>query len=104
MSLEIPKFHFDLNLREVPDSAEEFHQFVKKCRTELAHISEEDRKSTLAKLGFALRVTRQLREAKKVLKEALGLCSISNVGPLINAKIRLAQREQKSFGFDSKEI
>ncbi|MFN7825799.1 MAG: GNAT family N-acetyltransferase [Pseudobdellovibrionaceae bacterium] len=105
MSLEIPKFHFDLNLHEVPDSPEEFLKFIAQCRSELAHPSPEDRKSVLAKIGFALRVTRQLYEAEKVFKEAIGLCSISNVGPLINAKIRLAHVYQWEFRFDlSNEI
>lgn len=105
MSLEIPKYHFDLNLQEVPDSAEEFLQFIQKCRTELVHISEEDRRSILVKLGFALRVTRQLKEAKKVFKEALELCSTSNIESLIGAKIRLAHVYQWEACFDiSNEI
>ncbi len=105
MSLEIPAYKFDSNLHETPSSHEEFYNFISRCRTELANPSPEVRKSVLAKLGFALRVTRKFDEAKKVFKEAIGLCSISNIGPLINAKIRLAHVYQWECRFDlSNEI
>ena len=54
MSLETPKSHFDLSLREVLDSAEEFHQFVKKCRTELAPVIDEEPTVIDAGLGLYL--------------------------------------------------
>lgn len=86
MSLEIPKFHFDLNLHEVPDSPEEFIKFIAQCRSELAHPSPEDRKSVLAKLGFALRVTRQLSEAEKVFNRNLNSAERKSVE---NEKFRI---------------
>lgn len=104
-SLEIPKFHFDLSLQEVPDSTDEFHKFINECRELLVNLIDEEQYIILTKLGFALRVTRQLEEAEQVFKQALAKCSTSNLEKFINAKIRLAHVYQWESRFElSNEI
>jgi dipeptidase E len=105
MTIAVPAYSIDNNLREVPKSVEEFQKFIETCRQQIRSQSLEDKISTLANLGFCLRVIGRLSEASAVCKEVLALCSTSDINRLVSAKLRLASIYQWQKRFElSNEI
>lgn len=76
MSFTLPTYHFDENLREIPDDLDKWKMSAVVLEETLAMTEAiNDNLVLLENLGFVLRVLGELDEAEARLKEALSLSS-----------------------------
>lgn len=69
------KFHFDENLRAIPDNIEETKLQVSTLQSKLpATTLPFDRVKLLCDIGYGLKILNQLEAAKNHLKEAIDIC------------------------------
>lgn len=101
MKFDLPTFHFDPELREIPDDLDKWNiSAVLLQETMNLTDSSAEYLSLLENLGFVLRVLGRLEEAEAKLKEAVELSSDHpNPWKLVQNLMRLAHvyQWQKNF-------
>lgn len=105
MKFDLPTYHFDSNLREVPDDLDKWKtSAVLLQETMDLTDSSNEYLSLLENLGFVLRVLGRLEEAEIKLKEALEL-SADHPNPLklVQNMLRLAHVYQWQERFKEAE-
>ncbi|MES2803635.1 MAG: L,D-transpeptidase [Bdellovibrionota bacterium] len=105
-TIQLPKFHFDKNLREIPDSPEEWELFILDLNMKLEDVNnQEERLPLLEYLGMASRIVLQLDKAESHLLEALSLSrEKSSNTSLIQNLIRLAHVYQWKKDFQQAQL
>ncbi len=100
--IRIPSFHFDSDLRDIPDNPSEWKIFVEELKNELETETDEEMKlQLLVHIGMAERTLMNLDKAESYLMKALSLSyAHPSHGRLVQNLIRLAHVYQwkKDFG------
>ena len=104
-SIELPKFHFDSDLKEVPDNFEEWKSFCNELKSKLNDpLSLEEELQCYEFLGVAKRILRELQEAEAYLQKAVSLAhTYPKISRLIQNLIRLAHVYQWAGEFEKSQ-
>lgn len=105
-SIEFPKFHFDADLKEVPDSIQELKSFCDSLIEKLKGTIPLERQLRCYEfLGVAKRIQKELSEAEAYLLKAVSLSqSYSNPSRLVQNLIRLANVYQWKGQFERAQV
>jgi len=101
-NLAKPEFYFDENLRGRPKDLEHLEKYIQRMQEEAdILVPPKSRMSLLGEMGVFLRSADRFTEAEEVLKEALEIVQINNLGQgfEVQQKIRLAHVYQEKNEF-----
>lgn len=104
MSLKLPSFHFDTDLKEVPDNEQEWLDLIWASTLKLQTAETDKEKLLLFEtLALAFRITNQLTEAERYQAEALALSNtpIKKIQNL--TRLAIIYQWQKKF-VEAKEL
>ncbi len=104
MNLKLPSFHFDQNLREVPDNHQEWLTLIEASILKIQTAESDEEKLILFEtLALAFRITNQLTEAERYQVEALALSNtpIKKIQNL--TRLAIIYQWQKKFA-EAKEL
>ena len=101
-----PSFHFDQNLRDIPDDITEWELFFDKLKEKLKNESHESRRlELLENLGMTARTLIKLDQAESYLLKAVSLSSTYPLhGRLVQNLIRLAHVYQWKKEFEKSQL
>lgn len=72
MKIKLPSFHFDQDLRDIPESRDEWESFLADLKNQLKIATDEEIKLQLFEsIGNASRILMKLDEAEKFLLKAV---------------------------------